>query len=171
MKSASAKIAGTDICANSDVLVVRLPEAGYGSLDGDRLARARRLLGLANQPGPACLIVDFSDVQYLGAGLIGIVICAWDELRKQGRTLVLCGLNPYCTRMFHTLHLYSLFAIHPTLHAALGEIEPHSDRGGRTAPPVLVQVSEVGWDPELLRLEYLGDDGEPLRCVFVPRRE
>jgi anti-anti-sigma factor len=173
MKPASAKIAGAVLCAKSDVVVVRLPEAGYGSLDGAKLAQARRLLlGLANQPGPPHLIVDLSEVHYFGAGLIGIVVSAWDELKKQGRQLVLCGLNAYCARLFHTLHLYSLFAIHPTLQAALGEIEAtRCAEEGRTAPPIRVQVSDVGWDPELLRLEYLGDDGEPLRCVIVPRRE
>jgi hypothetical protein len=67
--------------------------------------------------------------------------------------------------LFHTLHLERLFAIRPSLQAALGEIGAHL----RTVP-VQVQVSDVGWDPDLLRLEYLEDDGEPIRCVIVPRR-
>jgi anti-anti-sigma factor len=173
MNPASAKVSGAVLCAKSDVLVVRLPEAGYGSLDSAKLARVRRLLSLANQPGSPHLIVDFSDVHYFGAGLIGIVVYAWDELRNQGRRLVLCGLNSYCTGLFHALHLYRLFAIHPTLQAALEVIEaPRCAAGdGRTATPVRVQVSDVAWDQELLRLEYLGDDGEPLRCIIVPPRE
>ena len=174
MKSPSEKNAGARLPAESDVVVVRLPEAGYGSLDDAKLARARRLLlGLANQPGTPYLIVDLSGVHYLGAGFVGIVVAAWDELKKQDRRLVLCGLNPYCARLFHTLHLDRLFAICPSLQAALGEIGALLRTGageGRSAP-VRVQVSDVGWDPGLLRLEYLADDGEPLRCVIVPRRE
>jgi anti-anti-sigma factor len=172
MKPASGTIAGARLPAESDVVVVRLPEVGYGSLDNAKLARAGLLLGLANQPGPAYLIVDLSGVHYVGAGFIGILVSAWDELKKQNRQLVLCGLNPYCTRLLQTLHLDRLLGIHPTLQAALEEIGAHLRAGGgegRTAL-VRVQVSDVAWDPDLLRLEYLGDDGEPIHCVIVPRR-
>jgi anti-sigma B factor antagonist len=172
MKPASEKIADARLPVESDVVVARLPEVEYGSLDDAKLARARRLLvGLADRPGPPHLVVDLSGVHYLGAGLIGIVVSAWVELKKQGRRLVLCGLNPYCAQLFRTLHLDSLFAIRPSLQAALEEIGALLRNGageGRSAP-VRVQVSDVGWDPDLLRLEYLGDDGEPIRCVIVPR--
>jgi anti-anti-sigma factor len=174
MKPASEQIAGAALPAESDVVVVRLPEVEYGSLDNARLAQARRLLlDLANQPCPPYLIVDLSGVHYLGAGFIGIVVSAWDVLRKQGRELVLCGLNPCCARLFRTLHLDRLFAINPTPQAALEEIGARFRAGPgevRTAP-VVVQVSAVCWDQGLLRLEYLADDGEPIRCVFVPRGE
>jgi len=173
MKPASGKIADARLPGESDVVVVRLPEVEYGSLDDAKLARARRLLlDLANRPGPPHLIVDLSGVHYLGAGFIGVLVSAWAALNKQGRRLVLCGLNPYCGQLFHTLHLDSLIAIRPSLQAALEEIGAQrcaGDGEGRTAPPVRVQVSDVGWDPGLLRLEYLGDDGEPIRCVIVPR--
>src|SRR5262249_29763506 len=151
---------------------VRLPEVEYGSLDDAKLSRARRLLvGLAIQPCAAHLIIDLSGVHYVGAGLIGIVVSAWDELKKQGRRLVLCGLNSYCSRLFHTLHLDRLFAIRPSLQAALGEIGAFlgAPAGEVRTVPVQVQVSDVDWDPDLLRLEYLGEDGEPIRCVIVPR--
>jgi anti-sigma B factor antagonist len=174
MKPASGKIADTRLPGESDVVVVRLPEVEYGSLDDTKLARTRRLLlDLANRPGPQHLILDLSGVHYLGARFIGIVVSAWHELKKQGGGLVLCGLNPYCARLFHTLHLDKLFAVRPSLQAALEEIGALLRAGsgeGRTAP-IRVQVSDVGWDQDLLRLEYLGDDGEPIRCVIVPRRE
>ena len=173
MKPASEKNAGAPLLAESDVVVVRLPEAGYGSLDDANLARARRLLDLANQPGPPYLIVDLSGVHYLGASFVGIVVSAWDELRKHDRRLMLCGLNPCCARLLQTLHVDRLFAIHPSLEAALRAIRVQASGAAgevRTAA-VRVQVSEVGWDPDLLRLEYLADDGEPIRCVIVPSRE
>jgi len=172
MKPESAKIAAACLYATSNAVVVRLPEAAYGSLDGPKLGRARRLLlGLAKQPSPPSLIVDLSSVHYLGAGFIGIVVSAWDELKKQDRRLVVCGLNPYCARLFQTLHLDRLLAIRPTAQAALEEIGANlrSGDGESGTAPVRVQVSEVDWDPDLLRLEYLGDDGEPIRCVIVPR--
>jgi anti-sigma B factor antagonist len=174
MKPASETNAGARLPAESDVVVVRLPEAGYGSLDDAKLARARRLLvGPANQPGTAYLIVDLSGVHYLGASFVGIIVSTWDELKKQGRQLALCGLNPCCARLLQTLHLDRLFAIHPSLEAGLRAIRVQACGAAgevRTAP-VRVQVSEVGWDPDLLRLEYLADDGEPIRCVIAPSRE
>src|SRR5262249_10705063 len=88
MKPASGTIAGAHLSTKSDVVVVRLPEAEYGSLDDAKLARARRLLlGVANQPGPQYLIVDLSGVNYLGAGFLGILVSVWDELKKQDRRL------------------------------------------------------------------------------------
>ena len=174
MQSASGKIGGTRPCANSHVVVVRLPEAGYGSLECAKLARARRLLlSLANQPGPRYLIVDLCGVHYLGAGFVGIVVSAWDELRKHDRRLLVCGLNPNCATLFHNLYLDRLFAIHPTLQIALEEIgaaRRSKDGEGGTTPQVRVRASDVDWDPELLRLEYLGDNDEPIRCVIVQRR-
>jgi len=174
MKPAGGKTAGAPLPGESDVVVVRLPEAAYGSLDDAKLARARRLLlGLVNRPCPPHVIADLSGVHYLGARFIGIVVCAWDELKKQGRRLVLCGLNPHCARLFHALHLDSLFTIRPSLEAALGVIggQLRSAAGEVRTASIRVQVSDVGWDPGLLRLEYLGDDGEPIRCVIVPHRE
>jgi anti-anti-sigma factor len=174
MKLANEKIAGPRLSLEADVVVVRLPEVEYGSLDNAKLAQARRLLlDLANQPGPSHVIVDLSGVHYLGAGLIGIFVCTWDELNKQGRRLVLCGVNSYCARLFQTLHLGKLIAIHPSLQTALEAIGAQvraTAREVRTAP-VQVQVTDVAWDPNLLRLEYVGPDGEPIRCVIVARRQ
>jgi pimeloyl-ACP methyl ester carboxylesterase len=49
MKPASGKIAGARLFAESDVVVARLPEVEYGSLDDEKLDRVRRLLlGVAN---------------------------------------------------------------------------------------------------------------------------
>src|SRR5689334_6211319 len=91
------------LSAKPGVAVDRLPEAGYGSLEDTKLAQARRLLlGLARQLAPPYLILDLSDVDYVGAGFIGILVATWDELKKQDRQLMLCGLNPYCAGLIHT---------------------------------------------------------------------
>jgi anti-anti-sigma factor len=174
MNSLRANSAGARLFAKSDVAVVQLPEAAYGSLDAANLTRVRRLLmELAKQPSPPCLVVDLSSVHYLGAGFIGIVISAWDELKKQNRRLVLCGLNEYCARLFHTLHLDRLFRICSSLDAALVEIGANRRTGAPESQTALIRidVSDIDWDQDLLRLEYRGGDGEPIRCVIVPRQE
>jgi anti-sigma B factor antagonist len=172
MKPARETIDGARLPPGPDVVVVRPPEVAYGSLDEEKLARVRRLLlGVASQPGPRHLIVDLSDVHYFGARLIGIVVSTWHELNKQDRRLILCGLNPYCAQLLQTLHLEKLFAVHPTPEAALAGVgaQLQAGAGDALSTPVRARVSGVGWAPDLLRLEYVGDDGEPIRCVIVPR--
>src|ERR687887_1875856 len=106
MKPASATRTGTRLPDGQEVVVVQFAEAGYGSLDDEKLARARRLLvDLASQPGPPHLVIDLSRVHFLGAGFVGALVCAWDHLKKQDRRVVLCGLQPYCARLIRTLQL------------------------------------------------------------------
>ncbi len=159
----------TQLPVESNIVVVRLPDVEYGSLDDVNLARARRLLhGVAKQLRPLYMIVDLSGVHYLGAALVGIVVSAWDDLVKHNRRLVLCGLNPYCARLFKTLHLDRLITVHATAQAALEAIE---GQGGRD--PIAtdrVQASDVSWDPNLLRVDYMGHDAEPIRSFIVPSK-
>ena len=121
---------------------------------------------------PPNLIIDLSCVHYLGAVFIGIIVSAWDEVEKQNRHLMLCGLNPYCARLLRTLHLDRLIAIHAITQAALEDIGANirARAGQNSATPVRVQVTDVSWDPNLFRLEYVGADAEPIRCEFAQRR-
>jgi anti-anti-sigma factor len=146
MKPASGKTAEAGFLAESDVVVVRLPEAGYGSLDDAKLARARRLLlGLANQPGPPSLIVDLSGVHYLGAAFIGIVVSAWDELKKQGRQLVVCGLTGCANSSGESVR--SLIGRVPAVRRSLPNREGSIiTRRGRTWGWAIMRPSRVRWN-------------------------
>jgi anti-anti-sigma factor len=85
------------------VRVIRLAEAEYGSLDTEKLARVRRLLlDQAEKPNPPYLVVDLSEVHYLGASFIGMLVDTCDRLRRRSRRLVLCGLTPYCSKLILT---------------------------------------------------------------------
>jgi anti-anti-sigma factor len=154
--------------------VVQLPEPEYGSLDGEKLERVRRLLlDFANQPGPLPLVVDFSNVHFIGASFIGVLVDTWDQLKKHNRPMALCGLRPYCAQLVRILHLDKLFDIYPTRGIALEKIGNHIDReaGERTTGRIRIETSEVAWDPNMVRLEYLGDDDFPIRSVIVPRQK
>src|SRR5262249_20187020 len=96
----------------------------------------------------------------------------WDLLRKGGRRLALCGLTPYCFRFLRTLHLDKVFDIYATPKAALENKGQHGQRGEERAhiAPVRVHISEVAWDPDLVREEYVGDDDVPIRSVIRPRQ-
>ena len=155
------------------VCVVRLPGAQYGSLDLGRLARVHRLLlDQADKPNARFLIVDCSAVQCFGARFAGILVDAWDRLRRCNRQLALCGLTPYCTKLLQILHLDKLFVLYATEQDALRETARHVRPGKRTpSSRVWVRKSEVAWDGEMVRLDYLGDDGDPIRSIILPRRD
>jgi anti-anti-sigma factor len=153
------------------VCVVRLPDAQYGSLDLGRLARVHRLLlDQAEKPNSRFLIVDCSAVHKFGARFAGILVDTWDRLRRCNRQLVLCGLTPYCTKLLQILHLDKLFVLYSTEQVALRETARHV-RPGNRAPSsrVWVRKSEVAWDGEMVRLDYIGDDGVPIRSIILPR--
>jgi anti-anti-sigma factor len=155
-----------------EVTIIRLTETAFGSLDTRKLERVRGLLSdQAEKPNPPNLIVDLSAVQFFGASFVGILVAAWDRLRKCDRKLLLAGLTPLCRKLVQTLQLDKVFEIFPTQTLALehvGQHTPHGDGAGRS-PRVRVRQSEVAWDPRMLRLEYVGEDGVPIRSVIVPR--
>ncbi len=174
MKRTAQERFGANVHVPGGAMVVRLTEAEYGSLDTGKLARLRRLLlELAEQPAPPHLVVDLSQVHFFGARFIGVLLDTWDQLQKHSRRLALCGLTPYCAKVIRTPHLDKLFDTYPTQWAALEKIAQHV-HGGDQEPPsthVRVQVSDVSWDANMVRLEYVGDDDVPIRSVIVPRRE
>jgi anti-anti-sigma factor len=153
--------------------VVTLPDAHYGSLDAERLARVHRLLlDQADKPNARFLIVDCSAIHYFGARFAGVLVDTWDRLRRSNRQLVLCGLTPYCTKLLQILHLDRLFVLYSTEQVALQETARH-DQCGNRAPSsrVWMRKTEVAWDGEMIRLAYIGDDGIPIRSIIVPRRD
>jgi anti-anti-sigma factor len=130
MKPESGKTIMASLDAERGVVIVRLAEVEYGSLDTQKLARVRGvLLDQAEKPNPTYLLVDLSAVHFLGASFIGILVDTWDQLLKRNRRLVLCGLTPYCGKLILTQRLDKLFAIYPTQSIALEQIGQHAHYG------------------------------------------
>jgi anti-anti-sigma factor len=154
--------------------LVRLAQAEYGSLDTAKLPRLRELLAyLAEWSDAPRLVLDLSNVQYFGAGFVGVLVDTWHLLRQAGRRLALCGLTPYCARLIRVMHLEKLFDVEYPPESALdepampGTCREKSARAGS----VRVRLSEVAWNPEMVREELIGDDGEPIHCVIRPREK
>jgi len=149
--------------------VVRLPGPEYPSIHGARLRGLRCLLKrLADQPGPEPLVLDLSSVHFFGAGFIGVLVDTWHQLQAQNRQLALRGLTPFCARLVRTLHLHKLFAIDC---APATVLDDRLTLTAETPTSALVRIrkSDVAWDADMVRLEYVGDDGTPIHCVIVPR--
>jgi anti-anti-sigma factor len=66
--------------------VVRLSGPEYGALDAEKLAAVRDLLlELASLRQVSCLVLDLSNVQFLGAAFAGTLVETWQQLRKRSR--------------------------------------------------------------------------------------
>jgi anti-anti-sigma factor len=152
--------------------LVRLAQAEYSSLDAAKLARLRELLAyVAARRNARRLVLDLSNVQYFGASFVGVLVDTWHLLSQTGRRLALRGLTPYCARLIQVMHLEKLFDVeYPPESTLDGPAEPGTWRE-KSAPAgsVRVRLSEVAWSPEMVREEFIGDDGEPFRTVIRPR--
>jgi anti-anti-sigma factor len=174
METEMDKTIGAGLQPDTAVTIVELTEPAYSSLDSEKLARVRSLLrDGAERENQRYLVVDLAAVHFLGASLIGILVGTWRQLVRRKRKLVLCGLTPYCNKLIHTLSLDKLFEIYPTQRMALEEILrcDQDGTGAARQPQICVQKSEVAWDPHLVRLEYVGEDGTPIRSIITQRRE
>src|SRR5438874_12515354 len=121
--------------------MVRLAQAEYGSLDAAKLARLRELLAyLTTRRNARWIVLDLSNVQYFGAGFVGVLVDTQQQLTQAGRGLVLCGLTPYCARLIRVLHLEKLIDVmHPPEFALGGPAKPGTWRE-KSAPAGLVRV-------------------------------
>lgn len=154
--------------------VVELVDAEYGSLDETAIARVdNALTRLADEPKPMRLIVDLSKVEFLGAKLIGVLVNTRHRLKKQHRRLVLCGLTPACAKLAGVLHLDRLFEIFPTQRMALRAAMPNTPHAinRRAAIRVRIAISDVAWDRDKVRLDYLTESNAPIYTRIISRRQ
>jgi anti-anti-sigma factor len=154
--------------------VARLTHAEYGSLDAGKLNHLnRQLVDFVARSPYLPLLMDLSQVQFFGASFIGVLFDVWNELRTQDRRLALCGLTSNCANLIRKLRLDVLFDIYPTQIVPLEKIgrqTPARDEAARLSH-IRIQVSDVCWDPTMVRLEYWGEDGVPIRSVIVRRTQ
>jgi anti-anti-sigma factor len=158
---------------NSQASVLELPGPEYSSHDEESLGHVRNLIrDLAEKMDRKYLVVDLSKVQFFGARFIGILVSAWDQLKKRQRHLAICGLTPFCAKLIQVLHLDKLFDIYPTQETVFEKIGRSVQMGGQESPGQnRLEISEVDWNKNLLRLEYIGGDNVPIRSIIKPREE
>jgi anti-anti-sigma factor len=155
---------------NSQASVLELPGPEYSSHDEQSLGQVGSLIqDLAEKADRKYLVVDLSKVQFFGARFIGILVSAWDQLKKRQRHLAICGLTPMCARLIQALHLYKLFDIYPTQEMVLEKISGAVPKDGRRSGQNRLEISEVDWDKNLVRVEFIGDDNVPVRSIIEPR--
>jgi anti-anti-sigma factor len=83
-------------------VVVRLA----GELDLSTSAELRRrLLQVASTGGASRIVLDLSDVHFIDAHSVGLIISARETAEAHGRTLYVDGLRSLPARMFRLLNL------------------------------------------------------------------
>jgi anti-anti-sigma factor len=154
--------------------VVRPSGPEYGAFDAKKLTAVRDLLlELASLRQVSCLVLDLSNVYFLGAAFAGTLVETWQQLRKRNRPFALCELMPYCDQLICRLCLDKLFPIYLTQRAALAALN-HTQIGRDKQPEVgsaRVRIRDWGWDPRnMVCVEFLDEDNFPVRSV-VQRRD
>jgi anti-sigma B factor antagonist len=104
-----------------EVTLVRI--AGTRLLDGPQVdALARSLLGLAEDPGRARMVLDFEAVELLSTAVLPALLALRKALQAQGGGLALCGLRPAVREVFAITGLERTLNVFATQQEALRSI-------------------------------------------------
>jgi anti-anti-sigma factor len=172
MKKNREPIIRISLNVNSQATLLELPGPEYSSSDEESLAQVKSLIqDLAEKTDQQYLVVDLSNVHYFGARFVGILVKAWDQLKKRQRHLIICGLTPFGARLFQVLYLDKLFSIYPTREVVSEKIGQSALGAGLDSKfgQNRLEISEVDWDKNLARLEFIGEDNIPVRSIIEPK--
>ncbi len=90
-----------------------------GALDAYNHVVFREAVDSHVKKGRHKLVVDFSDLTYLGSSGLEVILAHIQPVRNAGGDIVLCGMSPKIYNVFDLLGLPSFFTIVPTLDEAL----------------------------------------------------
>ena len=75
--------------------------------------------GLAVANGAKAVILDFSKLEYMNSGGIGLLVTLLVRANRQKQKLLACGLNDHYKQIFELTRLDEAIGIHDTEAAAL----------------------------------------------------
>ena len=105
-----------------DVTVIELgPD--YRSLDDEALAEFGELLiRTATTVDPPRVVLDMSATDYVGSTFLELLVRAWKRLRERGGTMVLCGVQPFCSEVLRVSRLDTLWDSFPAQDQAVAAV-------------------------------------------------
>lgn len=172
MKKNRESIIRINFNVNSQAGLLELPGPEYSSQDKEGLGNVRTLIqDVAAKIDHEYLVIDLSQVHFFGASFIGILVNAWDQLKKRQRRLAICGLTPACGRLIQVLRLDTLFDVYPTQDSVFEKISEGIRPDLRQSGQNRVEISEVEWDKNLVRVEFIGGDDVPVRSLIESRKK
>ncbi len=90
-----------------------------GRLDGATAAAFERDVLASLEAEPACLLIDFADLEYIASAGLRVVLLATKRLRGSSSRLVLCGLRPQVAEVFAISGLNTILSIYPDRTSAM----------------------------------------------------
>ena len=92
----------------------------YSSLNPRAMSAARRVLRCAaGRQAVRCVIVDLSQTDFFGAGLISVLLRAAQRIRRGGGQLVLAGLHPWLAELLQVTKVVEICPVCPDVNAAI----------------------------------------------------
>ncbi len=103
-----------------DVTVITLG-TGYETIDGPLVKETEnKLLKVVEDPTCRVLVLDMTDTRFFGSAFIESLIRVWNKIKgREGSSLSLCGLQPYCEEVLTVTHLNQIWGLFPSREAAL----------------------------------------------------
>jgi anti-sigma B factor antagonist len=68
----------------------------------------------ANTAGAKTIVLDFSDLDYMNSGGIGLLVTLLVRVQRQGQRLTACGLSQHYREIFSLTRLDEAIAIYPS---------------------------------------------------------
>ncbi len=69
--------------------------------------------------GGSHVVIEASEVTYLSTAGLRVFLRLWRELKKKGRTLLICNLRPYISQIFELLGFHKVIDIFSDVDSAL----------------------------------------------------
>jgi anti-sigma B factor antagonist len=88
-----------------------------------------RLVGVVESDATTTIVLDLSNVSFIDACSIGVIVDAWSAARRHGRVLCVDGLHGTAGRVFE------LLGLEPILAPRRGQNESEGSAGGRQGEP------------------------------------
>jgi len=106
-------------------LVVFTFGSEFEAIDGSLVNEAEKnLLEAVNDDDCRTLLLDMRNTRFFGSAFIESLIRVWNRLKvRDGSSLRICNLQPYCEEVLTITHLNQIWGIHSTRQDAITAIE------------------------------------------------
>ncbi|MHC4237220.1 MAG: anti-sigma factor antagonist [Planctomycetota bacterium] len=110
-----------EIKEKDGVFVVSVKSASVGAI-GEVEEISKTLRDLIQTHDVGSMIVDFSSVSFFSSQMLGLLVDIWRRMKDRGGALLISGVNPQLTRVFHITHLDKLFDFYENTETAVSSL-------------------------------------------------
>ena len=98
-----------DITKQQDVTIIKINSL-FRALDELHIVNlSNRLFETVESIEPPLVVIDLTEVTYFGSSFLEVLFRLWNQVKKRGGELSLCGLQEHCAEVIRISHLDSLW--------------------------------------------------------------